>query len=118
MSFENNIKRRVLSGFAPCPLEIKERPELNVFPLDVLFMRYGTRDGKIITGTAIYDPDLETFKQEGEKCSMKYRNAYGGDCRLKIEYDAMKLAAGSIVPLGLWSLNASLTFPSNMIFYQ
>lgn len=90
MNFEDSIKRGVLSGFVPCPLEIKERSELNVFPLNVLFMQYGTRDGKIITGTAVYDPDLETFKQEGEKCSMKYHNAYGDNCWLKIEYDAAR----------------------------
>lgn len=90
MIIKNSSKQRGFSAFVPFPLKIPERPELNVFPLNVLFMSFGKRDGKTITGTALYEPDLETFKQEGEKFSMKYRNVYGGNCWLLIEYDATK----------------------------
>jgi hypothetical protein len=75
-------------GFVPHPLEIEERPELNVFPLNVLFAKFGTKNGKNVIGTALYEPNLESFKREGEKYSMEYRNAYGGDCWLLVTYDS------------------------------
>src|SRR3989338_8659005 len=75
-------------GFLPHPLEIKERPELDVFPLNVLFAKFGIRNRKNVMGTALYEPDLESFKREGEKYSMKYCNSYGGDCWLLVTYDS------------------------------
>ncbi|MFA6095211.1 MAG: hypothetical protein WC757_05030 [Candidatus Paceibacterota bacterium] len=77
-------------GFVPHPLEIKERPELDVFPFNVLFAKIGTRNGKNVMGTALYEPNLESFKREEDKCSMKYHNAYGGDCWLLVTYDLAK----------------------------
>lgn len=74
-------------GFVPHQLKIKERPELDVFPLNVAFAKFGTRNGKNVMGTALYEPNLESFKQEEDKCSMKYHNAYGGDCWLLVTYD-------------------------------
>lgn len=77
-------------GFVPHPLEITERPELNVFPLNMLFAKRGIKNGKNVMGTALYEPNLESFKREGEKCSMEYRNTHGGTSRLVIEYDMLK----------------------------
>ena len=77
-------------GFVPHPLEIKGRPELDVFPLNVLFAKLGTRNGKNVMGTALYDPSIESFKGEEEKYSMKYHNVYGGDCWLLVTYDLAK----------------------------
>lgn len=39
-------------------------------------------------GSACYDPDFKTFKQDGTKSSMEYRNKYGGNAWLKITYNA------------------------------
>ncbi len=39
-------------------------------------------------GTALYEPSFESFKLEEEKYSMKYHNVYGGDCWLRITYNA------------------------------
>ena len=77
-------------GFVPHPLEITERPELNVFPLNVLFAKRGIKNGKNVMGTALYEPNLESFKREGKKCSMKYHNAYGDDCWLLVTHDLAK----------------------------
>lgn len=77
-------------GFVPHPLEIKERPELSVFPLNVLFGKYGIKNDENVMGTALYNPDLESYKQEEEQYSMKYHNAYGGDCWLLVNYDSAK----------------------------
>ena len=84
------MKNHDFIGFVPYPLEIKERPELDVFPLNVLFGKFGTRNGKNVFGTALYKPNLESFKREENKCSMKYHNAYGGDCWLLVTYDLAK----------------------------
>lgn len=35
-------------------------------------------------------PHMESFKREGEKYSMKYHNAYGGDCWLLVTYNPAK----------------------------
>ena len=77
-------------GFVPHLLEIEERPELNVFPLNVLFARWGIRNDVQIMGSALYEPDFTTFKQNGAESSMKYHNKYGGDCWLKITYNTEK----------------------------
>jgi len=81
------MNNRDFIGFVPYPLEIKERPELDVFPLNVVFAKFGKMYGKNVMGTALYEPDLESFKQEKDKCSMKYHNAFGGDCWLLVTYD-------------------------------
>lgn len=87
MSFEHSLKKGVQFGFVPRPLEIKERPELSVFPFNVLFAQYGARDGKPVMGSAVYEPDIASFRQEGDKYFMEYHNALGGKSWLVIEYD-------------------------------
>lgn len=74
----------------PRPIETEGRPELDVFPFNVLFAKLGTRNGKNVMGTALYEPNLESFKREEDECSMKYHNAYGGDCWLLVTYDLAK----------------------------
>lgn len=90
MSFEHSLKRGVFFGFIPHPLEIDERPDLRVFPFNVLFAQYKVEDGKTIMGSALYEPDLGSFRQEGEKSSMHYHNIYGGKSWLVIEFDSAK----------------------------
>ncbi|MBU3922683.1 hypothetical protein KJ684_00390 [Patescibacteria group bacterium] len=90
MTFENSLKRGVLFGFVPKTLEIKERPELNVFPFNVLFMNFKQENGKRISGTAIYEPDLASFQKDTDKWSMCYYNVYSRKDWLLIEYDIVK----------------------------
>lgn len=90
MSFEHSIRRGVLYGFVPHRLEIEGRPELNIFPFNVLFMQWKVENGQTIAGSAVYEPDLVSFKQDGIKYSMYYHNAYGGKNWLIIEYDSTK----------------------------
>ncbi len=90
MNFEDNVKNGVLFGFIPHQLEITERPELSVFPFNVMFAKYKTEAGKTIMGSAVYEPDLASLKQEKDKWSMCYHNAYLGKSRLSIEYDLIK----------------------------
>jgi len=87
MSFEDSLKQGIFWGFVPHHLEIEGRPEFNIFPFNVLFAQQTVKNGKVIRGSAIYEPDLASFKQDGEKHSMYYHNAYGGKSWLIIEYD-------------------------------
>ncbi len=77
-------------GFVPYRLEIAGRPELNNFPLNVLFADFTLQNGERLFGSALYEPDLESFKKDGNEFTMKYRNKYGGDCWLCIAYDELK----------------------------
>ena len=76
-------------GFVPHRMDIAESVMYH-FPQNVLFGKRGVRDGKNVMGTALYEPNLESFKQEEDECSMKYQNAYGGDCWLLVTYDMAK----------------------------
>src|SRR3989338_2694714 len=76
-------------GFIPKRMDIAESIMFH-FPQNVAFGKFGRKDGHNVFGTALYEPELDTFEQEGEKYSMKYRNAYGGDCWLRVIYDDEK----------------------------
>ena len=77
-------------GFVPHRLEIDGVPELNHFSFNVLFASFGIRDGEKVMGDAIYNPDFSSFKKDGEKYSMQYRNSYGGESWLRVDYDIKK----------------------------
>lgn len=84
----DSVNRGVLYGFVPCRLEIEARPELYDFPLNVMFMQFKTENGKLISGTALYEPDFGSYKKESDVSSMEYRNKYGLSNWLVIEYDS------------------------------
>lgn len=87
MSFEESLDRGVFWGFIPHRLEMKEFPEYDHFPFNVLFKRNKIMDGQRVSGSALYEPDFHTFKKEGNLSSMRYHNIYGGDAYLMIAYD-------------------------------
>ncbi len=86
-----------LCGFVPHRLEIKERPELNNFSFNILFMKWKVELGKTISGSALYKPDLATFKDKNGKQSMLYKNSYGGTGRVKIMYSNGKWSGDKFV---------------------
>lgn len=88
MNFEHSLKQGVFFGFVPHRLEIDGRTELNIFPFNVLFAKYKVENGKTVMGSALYEPDLESFQQKGDKNLMYYHNAYGGKSWLLIEFDS------------------------------
>lgn len=63
-------KPEVLTGYIPFHLEIPQRPELNHFPLNIVFS--STHTG--VTNIAIYQPDLSTYSQNADEQRMKYYN--------------------------------------------
>lgn len=81
------IKRGTFFGFIPHRLEIAWNPELNNFPFNVLFMSHTVKDGKRISGSAVYEPEFHTYKKDSHLSFMRYRNAHGGECYLTIAYD-------------------------------
>lgn len=90
MSFEDVFNKEGFIACVPYSLEIKEHPELNIFPLNILFVKYSVKDGKNVMVKALYEPVFESYKRKGNKCSLKYHNAYGGNDWLVIEYDLSK----------------------------
>jgi len=66
-------------GFIPRHLEVPERPELSFFPLNILFISYARIDGIPKSGTALYEPIIETYFEDGDKLKMVYRNIYDQD---------------------------------------
>lgn len=87
MNLKQDPKEETRAGNIPRRLKIKERPELNVFPLNVLFSQVTTKEGKMLGASALYEPDLESFKVDGKECSMKYHNVYGDSSWLVIKYN-------------------------------
>jgi hypothetical protein len=74
-------------GFIPKRLEVPGKPEYSHFPVNVLFASFRRVDGRLQSGSAIYEPDFDAYRQEGHICSMTYRNVYRDKCFLQIEYD-------------------------------
>ena len=91
VDFKESLDKGVFFGFVPHRLEMKQFPEFNNFPYNVLFMRYGIRDGKRVSGSATYEPEFWTYKKEDDLSSMRYHNIYGGDACLVIVYDEKKV---------------------------
>jgi hypothetical protein len=71
-------------GFVPKRLAIEDRPELDDFPFNVLYVNFFNRGGVNYSATALYSPDLESYRKEEEGRSLDYRNIYGEEDRLTI----------------------------------
>ena len=81
------VRRVAFSGFVPHRLEIPRRPELSAYPLNVLFMSRTIKNGVQISGSALYEPDFDTYRKDGDVSSMRYHNIYGTTSHLVIAYD-------------------------------
>lgn len=91
---KEKVKKAVESGisfsFIPRRLKIASSPQLSNFPFNVVFMKKKIKNGNLITGTALYEPDLDTFEKNDKIYLMRYHNIYGGDCYLVIAFDEIK----------------------------
>jgi len=82
------LSRGVLLGFVPHNLQIPDRPELGIFPFNVMFATSKNgENGKTISATALYEPMLSTHKLDRKQCSMEYFNIHGHGSWLLISYD-------------------------------
>lgn len=75
------------SAFIPHRLEIQNKPEYSYFPCNVMFVSYRNQNGRLQSGSALYQPDFQTYQKECYLSSLGYHNVYGGDCRLVISFD-------------------------------
>jgi hypothetical protein len=83
-----NPKNGTLYSFIPKPLAIEERPELNVFSYNILIaMHRRNLQGKLIMGSVIYEPDLTTYRRDGDIQALSYLNKYNPEYRLVISYN-------------------------------
>lgn len=90
MDFRKYIKTFGLTGYVPQKLELEGCSGLNYFSLNVLFAMFKRENGKLIQGTALYEPNFLSLKKERDEWSLKYHNIYGGDCWLILKYDEVK----------------------------
>jgi hypothetical protein len=75
------------TGFIPNRLAVAGKPEYSHFPLNILFVSYRNLDGRLQSGSALYEPDFQTYQKKGHLSSMSYHNIYGGECYLRIDYE-------------------------------
>ena len=73
-------------GFIPCKLFVKDRPELLVFPLKIMFMSWWNIDGVDTSGTSLYEPDISSYTNGDNVQSMCYYNKYCDDDYIDIKY--------------------------------
>ena len=62
-------ERRLIPNIATIPnrLKIEGRPELEIFPHNVLFGTLTEHNGEPVIATAVYEPDLESYRPSGKK---------------------------------------------------
>jgi hypothetical protein len=73
--------------FIPIRLEIAEHPEIDVLPLNILFAKSTARDGMLVTGSALYSPDMSTLQVDAQRIALTYRNPMDNSWIVIIEYD-------------------------------
>lgn len=78
-------------AFIPLHLEIKDRPELNIFPFNVFVSTHRINMAeKIVVWSIFYDPDLSSYEDNGTVKSLTYLNVFNSDFKLKISIDTEK----------------------------
>jgi len=73
--------------FVPQRLKIHDRPEIDVLPLNVLFAASRVVDGRLVTGAAIYAPDMSTLQVAESKIALTYRNLIDMSWIVVIEFN-------------------------------
>ena len=73
-------------AFIPCHLAIKDRPDLNVFPLNIMFMSLANIQGVDASGTSLYEPDLTSYRKNKRNVCMRYYNKYCNKDYINITY--------------------------------
>ena len=64
-------------AFIPHKLDIEGKPELCDFPYNVLYISYKRVRGIDISGTAIYEPEIESYRIHKTAKVLDYKNIYG-----------------------------------------
>jgi hypothetical protein len=73
--------------FIPNRLEIPEHPEIDVLPLNILFAKSKVQDGRVVTGSALYSPDMSTLQVDAHRIALTYWNPIDRLWIVVIEYD-------------------------------
>jgi len=83
---EQELTNATQYGFIPSPLLIEDRPELAVFPLNVMFVSLANIDGVDTSGTALYEPNILSYVVEAKVRSMRYYNKYSEEDYIDIKH--------------------------------
>ena len=81
---KKNNENPYFVGFVPHKLEVEERPELNDFSQNILFANFFQQGGFDMVASALYEPDLETYKEEDGSRTLTYKNIHNPDNTIEI----------------------------------
>ncbi len=73
-------------GFIPQKLQIKDKPELDVFPLNIMFMNYRYYYGRLQSGVSLYEPALQSYEDIIDMQRLMYCNIYNPENKIIIVY--------------------------------
>ena len=73
--------------FVPNRLHLAEHPEIDVLPLNVLFARSTPQNDNLITGAALYNPDLSSLALERKRIALTYRNTLDSSWVVFLQYN-------------------------------
>jgi hypothetical protein len=75
-----------LDMFIPKRLHIANHPEIDELPLNLLFTNSKQQNGDLITGAALYLPDLSTLAIIGKRIAITYRNTLDNSWLVVVAY--------------------------------
>lgn len=73
-------------AFVPRPLEVEDRPELSVFPLNVMYVSTASIDGVDTSETSLYEPYFASYRRNDKTQCMRYYNKYSAVDYIDITY--------------------------------
>src|ERR1700746_1502962 len=77
-----------LHMFVPNRLHIARHPAIDVLAQNILFAKSKVQHGKVVTGAALYTPDLATIVLDTKLIALTYRNTQDRAWLVVIEYDS------------------------------
>ena len=83
-----------LHMFIPHRVHIAGHPAIDVLPLNIVFAKSKVQNGKVVTGAALYTPDLSTVVLDTKRIALTYRNTLDSSWVVVIEYDSERPSLG------------------------
>jgi len=77
-------------AFIPKWLEVKDRAELSVFPLNIMLAAFANIDGVDTMGHVLYQPNFSTFVVVEGVAKMDYISELDCEFRIEISFDLKK----------------------------
>lgn len=83
---EQTLTNPMHFAYIPSPLAIDKRPELSIFPLNVMYVSLANIDGVDSSGTSLYEPYFASYRKNKRTQRMRYYNIYSKADYIDITY--------------------------------